>query len=224
MSSGAREQRKAGVLFDVDGTLVDSNYLHTLAWSRALRGAGEWAPMNAIHRLIGMGGDQLLGELLGHDCPAAREARPELYRELMPEVRPFPSASELLHETARLGLAVVLATSSPRFQLEASLALLDADDAITATTDADEVSSAKPDPEIFEKAMASAGLDRARTLAVGDSVWDVLAARRAGIGCVALESGGFSEHELAEAGARAVYKDAASLLAHLADGPIGGLV
>src|SRR6202167_2954140 len=87
---------RAGVLFDMDGTLVDSNYLHTLAWSRALRDAGEWAPMSAIHRLIGMGGDQLVPELLGRDNPKASSARAGHYRELIGDVRAFPGAAELL--------------------------------------------------------------------------------------------------------------------------------
>src|ERR1700733_11728085 len=104
---------RAGVLFDVDGTLLDTNYLHTLAWSRALRDAGEWAPMNAIHRLIGMGGDQLVPELIGHDSPDAIAARPQRYKELMSDVRAFPNARELLHQIHDLGPAVVLATSAP---------------------------------------------------------------------------------------------------------------
>src|ERR1700759_3319625 len=109
---------RPGVLFDVDGTLVDTNYLHALAWSRAFRDAGEWAPMNAIHRLVGMGGDQLVPRLLGHDSPAAVAARPHRYRELAGDIHPFPRAAELLRRAHDGGLAVVLATSSPRDELE----------------------------------------------------------------------------------------------------------
>src|SRR5580704_9851690 len=101
------ENLRPGVLFDMDGTLMDTNYLHCLAWSRAFRDAGEWAPMNAIHRLIGMGGDQLVPELLGHDSPAATAARPARYAELMRDIRSFPGSRELLHQIHDLGLAVV---------------------------------------------------------------------------------------------------------------------
>src|SRR5579859_7722225 len=111
---------RAGVLFDVDGTLIDTNYLHTLAWARAFHDTGEWAPMNAIHRLVGMGGDQLVPRVLGHDCPAASEARAGRYRELQPEAKPFPGASDLLRRAHEQGLVVVLATSSPKDELEAA--------------------------------------------------------------------------------------------------------
>lgn len=129
---------RAGVLFDVDGTLVDTNYLHTLAWSRALRDAGEWAPMNAIHRLVGMGGDQLVSELLGHDNPAAIEARPGRYKELIGDARVYPGARDLLRRVHDHGVAVVLATSAPAEELRLMLELLDADEAIDATTTADD--------------------------------------------------------------------------------------
>src|SRR6201986_919611 len=105
---------RPGVLFDVDGPLLDTNYLHSLAWSRAFRDAGEWAPMNAIHRLVGMGGDQLVPRLLGHDSPAAVAARAQRSRELSGDIRPFPRAAELLGRDHDGGLVVVLATSSPR--------------------------------------------------------------------------------------------------------------
>lgn len=212
---------RPGVLFDVDGTLVDTNYLHTLAWSRALRLAGEWAPMNAIHRLVGMGGDQLVVRLLDHDCPEAEKARPERYRELRGDARAFPCSRELLTEVAAAGAAVVLATSSPPDELEASLSLIGApQSAIAAATTADDVSRTKPAPDIFEAALAAGSVDRSRAIVVGDSVWDVEAAMAARLPCVGVESGGFSEHELADAGAVAVYRDVADLLEHLGDSPL----
>src|SRR5665213_2829040 len=110
-------EHRPGVLFDVDGTLIDTNYLHCLAWSRAFRDAGEWAPMNAIHRLIGMGGDQLVSEILGHDSPDAVAARPAHYEALIGDVRAFPDARELLSQIHDLGLTVVLATSAPDNEL-----------------------------------------------------------------------------------------------------------
>ncbi len=106
------------MLFDVDGTLVDTNYLHALAWARAFRDAGEWAPMNAIHRLVGMGGDQLVPRLLGHASPDAVAARPQRYQELAGDIRPFPRAAELLRQIHDGGLAVVLATSAPGDELQ----------------------------------------------------------------------------------------------------------
>lgn len=125
---------RAGVLFDVDGTLVDSNYLHALSWSRALRDADEWAPMNAIHRLVGMGGDQLVTELLGHVCPAAQKARPLHYDELKGDMMAFPHAADLLRRVHQLGLAIVLATSAPQEELRLLRKLLDAEDVIDAAT------------------------------------------------------------------------------------------
>jgi HAD superfamily hydrolase (TIGR01509 family) len=199
--------KRPGILFDVDGTLVDTNYLHTLAWSRALNDAGEWAPMNAIHRLVGMGGDQLVPELLGHESPAAQAARTGRYAELIGDARPFPGASALVALAHGRGLTTALATSSPSDELDQLLAVLDIGEVLDAQTTADEIESSKPDPEVFVTAMEVASLDPARTLAIGDSIWDVKAARAAGIGCIAVETGGFSQHELSEAGALHVYRD-----------------
>jgi HAD superfamily hydrolase (TIGR01509 family) len=215
---------RAGVLFDVDGTLVDTNYLHTLAWSRALRNAGEWAPMNAIHRLVGMGGDQLVAELVGHDSPAAVAARPGHYRALLDDVRVLPGATDVLRAVHDAGVAVVLATSAPDDELDFVLRLLAADDAIDARTTADDVGASKPDPEIIVTAMAVGSVDPRRALIVGDSVWDVQAARAAGIGCIAVETGGFSQHELSEAGALHVYRDVRELADQLRTGPVAALL
>ena len=214
---------RPGILFDVDGTLVDTNYLHTLAWSRALRDADEWAPMNAIHRLVGMGGDQLIPRLLGHDSPAALDARRPRYRELLPEARAFPRATDLLQEVHGRGLAVVLATSSPSDELEVLVALLDADDSIDATTSADDVEASKPAPDVLLCALASAGVDPGRALVVGDSVWDVEAAIAAGLGCLTVETGGFSREELGDAGAIGVFRDVAELLEGVKGGLLGWL-
>jgi HAD superfamily hydrolase (TIGR01509 family) len=219
MTNGLRP----GVLFDVDGTLVDTNYLHALAWSRAFRDAGEWAPMNAIHRLVGMGGDQLVSRLLGHDSLDAVRARPRRYQELAGDIRPFPGAAELLRQVHHGGVAVVLATSAPHDELEILRGVLDADDAIDGQTTADDVGESKPAPEVFLTAMKSSGIDPRHALAVGDSIWDVQSARAAGIGCIAVETGGFSQHELSEAGSLQVYRDAAELLAQLHTSPIAHL-
>jgi HAD superfamily hydrolase (TIGR01509 family) len=220
MSDGTR----SGVLFDVDGTLVDTNYLHTLAWSRAFRDAGEWAPMNAIHRLVGMGGDQLVPKILGHDCHEAKEARDRHYRSLIDDARAFPCATELVRTVHDLGLAAVLATSSPADELAILLKMLDIEEYLEAKTTADDIESSKPSPEVFLTAMETGSLDPARTLAIGDSIWDVEGARAAGIGCVAVESGGFSQHELSEAGALHVYRDVEEILSQIHTSPLAALL
>jgi HAD superfamily hydrolase (TIGR01509 family) len=217
------EHLRPGVLFDVDGTLCDTNYLHALAWSRSLRESGEWAPMNAIHRLIGMGGDQLLPELIGHDSPEATGRRPLRYQELTGDVLAFPRAAEALQEVHDRGLVVVLATSAPDNELATLRKALDADDVIDGQTSADDVERSKPDPEVFLQAMERFSIDPRRALAVGDSVWDIKAARAAGIGCVAVESGGFSRHELSEAGARQVYRDVGEMIDQFHTGPLAQL-
>ncbi len=212
------------MLFDVDGTLVDTNYLHALAWSRAFRDAGEWAPMNAIHRLIGMGGDRLVTELLGHECAAAVEARPHHYKELATDICAFPQAPALLRALHQHGLVVVLATSAPTDELERLRKAIDADDVIDGQTTSDDVGKSKPSPEVFEAAMKTFAIDPRHALAVGDSIWDVRAARAAGIGCLSVESGGFSQHELNEAGSRQVYRDVAEILDQLHTGPLEHLL
>ncbi len=214
----------SGVLFDVDGTLVDTNYLHALAWSRAFRRLGEWAPMNSIHRSIGMGGEQLVRSLLGHDDEQLHEAHSEEYAELSDDVRVIPGATELLNGVHDLGLVVVLATSAPAEQLDQLRSLLDVDDAIDATTCADDVDEAKPAPSVFTAACEAGGIDPERALVVGDSIWDVRAARAAGIACIGVETGGFSAHELREEGAVAVYRDVAELHTQIRTSPIAHLL
>jgi HAD superfamily hydrolase (TIGR01509 family) len=214
------DQLRPCVLFDVDGTLCDTNYLHTLAWSRAFRDAGAWVSMNAIHRLVGMGGDQLVPRLLGHKSPRGDRKPARALPQLMTDIRPIPKATEILRAVHDLGLTVVLATSGPDDELAVLRKVLDADDLIDGQTSADDVESSKPDAEIFITAMNRSGINSRRALAVGDSVWDVQAARAAGIGCLAVESGGFSQHELSEAGARHVYRDVSELVDQLLTSPI----
>ena len=179
--------------------------------------------MNAIHRLIGMGGDQLVPKLLGHDSPPATAARKARYRELMGDIRAFPDARELLFEIHQRGPKVVLATSAPAEELAHLREILDADAAIDDQTSADDVTNSKPDPEVFLTAMEQASMDTRRALAVGDSVWDIQAARSAGIACIGVETGGFSQHELSEAGAIRVYRDVSELLSQLHTSPVASL-
>jgi len=214
---------RPGVLLDLDGTLIDTNYLHTLAWWRALVDIGEWAPMNAIHRLVGMGGDQLVPHLLGEAKEGAAQAQLARYEELVDDARPFPFARELVESLRDNHLVVALATSSPNDLLQRAMKTIGIEGLVDTATSADDVESSKPDPAVFETAMHMAGIDPAYALAVGDSVWDVEAARAAGIGCVAVETGGFSRHELNEAGAIAVYRDAEELFRQLATSPLARL-
>lgn len=211
---------RAGVIFDLDGTLVDSNYLHTLAWSRALRHAGSWVPMNALHRLIGMGSDQLLPRLIGHEDDEIASMRDAEYAALIDDVVAFPGAEVLLRAVRRMGLSVVLATSSAPDDYDRMIDLLGGRALIDAHTTIEDVSRSKPDPEIFERAIAQGGLDSVRSIVVGDSRWDIEAASAAGLACLAVESGGTSRSELFAAGALQVFEDVAQLHAFLAVSPI----
>jgi HAD superfamily hydrolase (TIGR01509 family) len=214
-------ERGAGVLLDVDGTLVDTNYLHTLAWARALIDIGEWAPMNAIHRSVGMGGDQLVAHLLGAPRQEAAAAWRARYEELSADIRAFPFARQLVERLRQGGLKVALATSSPADLLQSAMKTIGIE--VDGVTTADDVASSKPDPAVFEVAMQLTGIDPQFAVAVGDSVWDVQAARAAGIGCVGVETGGFSRHELSEEGAIAVYRDVEELWRQLSTSPLAQL-
>jgi HAD superfamily hydrolase (TIGR01509 family) len=214
---------KAGVLVDVDGTLVDSNYHHTLAWSRALRDHGERVPLVSIHRSIGMGSTEMLNSLIGRDDDAITDSWREYFNELLPEIVPCRGAAELLRALHGRGFVVVLATSSPEDLIGAYRRKLDANDAIDDVVTSSDVDRAKPNPDVFAVALEKTGLPRERVIVIGDSVWDVEAAKRTGLGCVGLESGGVSHFELEAAGASAVFRDPSHLTAELARSPIGML-
>lgn len=213
-----------GVLFDVDGTLIDNNYLHTLAWARAFAEAGEQPSMAALHRLIGMGSETLIEAAIGKSRPEISDGHSVHIAELEDDMRAFPRAGELLAAVQRAGVAVVLATSAKPDEIDARLELIGAGDHVDHVTHSGDVEASKPDPDIFSTAMANAGLAPDDCVAVGDSVWDVRAAAAAGVACVGVESGGVSAAELREAGAVAVYSDVADLLDHLDESPLGALV
>ncbi len=211
------------VIFDLDGTLVDSNYLHTLAWSRALRAAGEWAPMNAIHRLIGMGADQLLPRLIGREDQAVSARRDEEYQALIGEVLAFPGAERLLRGVHELRLGVVLATSSAKDEYDAVIGLVGGEELVDAHTTIDDIRRSKPAPDVFRTALELAGVSADDAVVVGDSPWDVKAASAAGLDCVAVESGGTSRDELLAAGALEVWRDVGELADRLEHSAIGAL-
>jgi HAD superfamily hydrolase (TIGR01509 family) len=211
------------VLVDIDGTLVDTNYLHILAWRRVFLERGEPHITSArIHRLVGMGTDQLLETLCGRPRPELKPERARHFDALKDEIRAFPRAADLLRTVHDRGARVVLATSADKADLEALLAAIDADDAIDAVTGAAEVDEAKPAPDVFETALERAGTAPEATVVLGDTVWDVKAASRAGLPCVAVLSGGIGRAELEAAGAVAVYDDVAALLEGLDDSPLLG--
>jgi len=206
-------------LVDVDGTLVDSNYHHAIAWSRALRAHGERARLAAIHRLVGMGGSNMLEQLIGRADESIERDWQKNFEALLPEIDALDRAGDLLRTLHARGLTVALATSSPKDLLESLREKFDADDAIDHVVTATDVESSKPDPDVFTAAAEKAGVAPGAAIVLGDSVWDVEAARRAGIACVALECGGFSRAELLDAGAVAVYEDPAALLEALDESP-----
>lgn len=212
---------ESGVLFDVDGTLVDNSYLHTLAWARAFADMGEHPPMATLHRLVGMGSDLYVREVLGRDDDEADAGHSRHIKELEADMHALPGAAELLADVKRRGLLVVLATSAKEDEVEVRLETIGAgDDVIDHVTHSADVDASKPEPDIFRTAMEAVGLTPERTIAVGDSVWDVKAAAACGIACIGVESGGVSAAELRAAGAIAVYEDPADLLRNLDDSPI----
>ena len=208
----------AAVLFAVDGTLVATTYLHAVTWWRAQAQHGHQVPKATIHRAIGMGGDRLLEHLLGEepeDGDAMRAAHKTLYWEFWPQLVPLPGAADLLHACAGKGLDIVLASSADAEELAQLRRVLDSDDVITAATSADDAEASKPAPDIVQMAMTKADAGTDEVVFVGDAVWDVEAAKRAGIPCVALECGGTSAAELRAAGATGVFKDPAELLSNV---------
>ncbi len=217
------EQRPAAVL-DVDGTLVDTNYHHALAWYRAFRRHGVVLPVWWLHRHVGIGGDKFVAAVAGDDVEerlgdTVREEWEGLFDAVIDEVEPLAGAHELLVALKERGHAVVLASSSIEKHLERFLDLLDARDVADSWTTKDDVEASKPDPDLVEAALAKAGTREA--VMVGDTPWDCIAAERAGIPTVAVITGGFSRAELRGAGAVAVVESLEDLRERLDDTPLG---
>ncbi|MEU9026726.1 HAD family hydrolase [Streptomyces sp. NPDC048383] len=211
-------------LFDVDGTLVDTNHLHVVCWWEALRQAGHDVPTHAIHRAVGLPGEDLLARLLGEGRDPSRDealsaAHATLYATYFDRLPAFDSAAELLRELDRRGRRVVLVTSAKDNELDALRRALAADDAISATASSDDVSEGKPAPEPVRHALSLVGAPAQGSVFVGDTVWDMKAGTRAGVTCVGLLCGGIPRADLEDAGAHAVYRDPADLLAHLDTSP-----
>jgi HAD superfamily hydrolase (TIGR01509 family) len=210
-------------LLDVDGTLVDTNYHHTLAWYRAFRQNDLVLPMWRIHRHIGMGGDHLVKALCGEGVEDEkgddiRDAEKVLYGELVGEVMPLEGSRELIEDLKQRGHAVVLSSSAKAEEVEHYLDILDVRELVDGWTTSADVDRTKPEPDLIEAAVEKAGGGEA--VMVGDSTWDCEAAKRAGLETVAVLTGGFSEAELREAGAVAVYVSIGDLRESLDETPL----
>ncbi|MEO9330455.1 HAD family hydrolase [Gordonia aurantiaca] len=193
------------VLLDVDGTLVDSTYLHALAWMKAFSGRDLAPQWWRVHRAIGMGGDRLVGEICGRDVEDSlgdtlRDDWEAHYRELVGDLRPLPGAREFVLGLVDAGYRVALASSGKAEFTDAALKVLDLDrDVLASVTSSDDADASKPAPDILQVALRESGGTRA--VVVGDTVWDVASAHRLPADCVAVLSGGFAEAELRDAGA-----------------------
>jgi HAD superfamily hydrolase (TIGR01509 family) len=211
-------------ILDIDGTLVDTNYHHAIAWYRAFRQHDELLPIWRIHRHIGMGGDHLVKALCGEEVDEEkgediRAAEKALYMALIVEVEPLHGARDLIVDLKNRGHAVILASSAKQKEVDHYLDLLDARDLVDDWTSSADVESTKPDPDLVQTALEKAGGGEA--VMVGDSTWDCEAAKRAGIETVAVLTGGFSEAELEDAGAVAVYQSIDELRQSIDQSPLG---
>ena len=211
-------------ILDVDGTLVDTNYHHAIAWYRAFRQHGQLIPIWRIHRHMGMGGDQLVASLTteawddqhGEDVRAAEKA---LYLAVIEEVEPLRGARDLIDDLKTRGSKVVLASSAKANEVDHYLDLLDARELADGWTTSADVEATKPEPDLVKAAVEKAGGGEA--VMVGDSIWDIEAAKRAGLETIAVLTGGFSEAELLDAGAACVFESIDALRAGLSETPLG---
>jgi HAD superfamily hydrolase (TIGR01549 family) len=210
-------------IFDVDGTLVDSNYQQALSWFRAFRRFDITLPVWQLHRAIGMGGDNLVPYVVAGDVEkrhgdALRSAQQEEYGEMIGEVQPFADARRLLEEVKRRGFRLVLASSGHADKVDKSLDLLGGKDLADAWTTSEDAEHSKPSPDLVQTAMQKVGATAG--VMIGDSVWDIKAAEKLGVPTLAVLTGGFSREELAEAGAHAVFGSLGELLEALDSTPL----
>lgn len=210
----------AGVLFDVDGTLVDTTFIHAVCWAEAFRQHGHVVTGVQVHRAIGMSSAKLLGAALGDDRDTADDdaivaTHRSLYKQHWGRLNPLPGAVDLVRACHARGLSVVLASSAKSDELTALRSVLDADDAIDAATSSSDAESGKPEPDIVQVALDQGGLAADQAIFVGDAVWDGYATQRAGVVFVGLTCGGTPEDELRKAGAVEVWAHPAELLENL---------
>ena len=212
-------------ILDVDGTLVDNNYQHAIAWHRALRQVDILIPVWKVHRAVGIGGDKIVAELAGEDAEAkhgdeAREHESEIFDSMIDEVEGVEGATELVHELKDRGAKVVLASSGSADDIERFIDQLELKDVVDAWTTSDDVDASKPEPDLVHVALDKVGGGPA--VMVGDTNWDVAAAKAAGLETIGVLSGGFPEAVLREAGAVAVYESVDELRRELDSSPLAG--
>jgi len=209
------------LLIDVDGTLIDNSYFHAIAWWRACRRFGIEATMAQLHRLVGMGSDTLVPALIGHEnreIAAAHDAEMEPFKAEMP---PCPGATDFLVEMRRRQVRVVVASSASRSDLAHLLSIVGGARVVDDVVSSSDAATSKPAPDIFAAAISRAGIAPQECIALGDTRWDVEAAARCGVECLGVLTGGWSEAELRDAGASAVYPALRELLTELDDSPLG---
>jgi HAD superfamily hydrolase (TIGR01549 family) len=210
-------------ILDIDGTLVDTNYHHAIAWYRAFRQHRVTLPIWRIHRHIGMGGDNLVKALTSEAFDEekgddVRSAEKVLYMELIEECAPMKGSRELIEDLKRRGHAVVLASSAKESEVDYYLDLLDARELADAWTTSADVESTKPEPDLVQAALDKA--DGGGGVMVGDTTWDIEAAKRAGVATIAVLTGGFAEAELRDAGAACVFESIAELRDRIDETPL----
>ncbi|MCW2992004.1 MAG: family hydrolase [Solirubrobacterales bacterium] len=213
-------------ILDIDGTLVDTNYQHVVAWFRAFRQHDHIVEMWRIHRHMGMGGDKLIASICGDAVEERqgddiRAAEKPLYKAMIEEVEPLAGARDLMVDLKRLGHTVVLASSAKADELDHYLDLLDARDLADDWTSSADVEETKPAPDIVHSALEKVGAEAQDAVMVGDTPWDIEAAEKAGLPTLAVLTGGFSEAELREAGALDVFETIEALRAGLSGTPLG---
>jgi HAD superfamily hydrolase (TIGR01549 family) len=211
-------------LLDVDGTLIDTNYQHALAWYLAFREHDITLPVWKIHRAVGMGGDQLVPALVGQEVDREkgddiRDKRSDIYEDLIEEVAPLEGAHQLVCDLLERDISVVLASSAPEEELEHYLDLLDVRTLVDAWTTSNDVEQTKPEPDLVKAALEKA--DGAEAVMVGDTKWDIEAAARVGVPTVCVMTGGWSPQELQDAGAVQVYESVEELRVKLDETPLG---
>jgi HAD superfamily hydrolase (TIGR01509 family) len=216
--------RRTGVIFDVDGTLVDSNDAHTRAWVEALRAHGRPADFERVRRLIGMGGDKLLPAAAGlsadsEEGEAVGKRRGQVFREReLPRLQPFPGAHDLLRALKGRGFRLVVASSAEKAELESLLRIAGAEGLLEGKTSGDDVERSKPDPDAVSAALRRLGASPREAVMIGDTPYDVEAARRAGVDCIGFRCGGWGDADLA--GAIAIYDGPLDLYQRLDASPL----
>ena len=223
-SGGCMTHSAAAVVFDVDGTLLDTNYLHVIAWWESFLAEGHEVSCFDIHRTIGRSSEDLVQTLLGEADDRVVQGHSERWAPLRERMIPFHAAADLVRACADRGLLVVWATSGSPEDVEDFKAKLDCDDAVTAIVNSGDVANSKPAPDIVRAALEAVDVAPDRAVMVGDTVYDIRAAHAAGVRCIGLLGGGVGETELRQEEPTAVYGNCAELLAGLDDSPIGQLM